>query len=161
MKGFYLVCLALVAAFLALALLGDGVPAVGGLLQRLPDELPGFVRSVGWGLRSSADWLMRLFRGNGSGLPPCPAAMYLALMNAVALVAMGVDKVKALVKAWRMPERTLFILAILGGSFGAWTGMYLFHHKTNAERKPHFVFGFPAIFVTHVALGYLAWRYLR
>ena len=55
---------------------------------------------------------------------------YLAIMNVIAFAAMGVDKSRAKRGAWRIPEKTLFSLSLLGGSIGALAGMYTFRHKT-------------------------------
>ena len=57
-------------------------------------------------------------------------AGYLVVLNVLALVLMGVDKRRAKRHAWRIPEATFFAVALLGGSAGAWAGMYLFRHKT-------------------------------
>ena len=73
---------------------------------------------------------------------------YLILANLVGLVLMGADKSKARRHRWRIPERVLFLSAILGGSLGATVGMWLFHHKT---RHWYFVVGMPAILVLQVA----------
>ena len=60
----------------------------------------------------------------------------------------------------RVPEKTLFLLALLGGSAGAWLGMKCFHHKT---RKWYFRFGIPAIFIAQAALlcALLVWSGAR
>lgn len=73
---------------------------------------------------------------------------YLILANLVGLVLMGADKSKARRHRWRIPERILFLSAILGGSLGATAGMWLFRHKT---RHWYFVVGMPAILVLQVA----------
>ena len=73
---------------------------------------------------------------------------YLILANLVGLVLMGADKSKARRHRWRIPERVLFLSALLGGSLGATVGMWLFHHKT---RHWYFVVGMPAILVLQVA----------
>ena len=49
-------------------------------------------------------------------------AAYLAVMNFIGFAAMGLDKYKAKAHAWRIPEKTLFLLSILGGSAGTWVG---------------------------------------
>ena len=72
---------------------------------------------------------------------------YLILANLVGLVLMGADKSKARRHRWRIPERILFLSAILGGSLGATAGMWLFRHKT---RHWYFVVGMPAILVLQV-----------
>lgn len=69
---------------------------------------------------------------------------YLAIMNVIAFAAMGVDKSRAKRGAWRIPEKTLFSLSLLGGSIGALAGMYTFRHKTKHLK---FVAGMPAVLV--------------
>ena len=70
------------------------------------------------------------------------AAAYLLVMNLIGFALMGADKRRAKRHAWRIPEKTLFLAAILGGSLGAWAGMYVFHHKT---KHRYFVVGMPLI----------------
>ena len=50
-------------------------------------------------------------------------AYYLLAINAVAFIMYGIDKYKAKKAKWRIPETTLLLLAVLGGSIGAWVGM--------------------------------------
>ncbi|MBC3940032.1 DUF1294 domain-containing protein [Anaerotruncus massiliensis (ex Liu et al. 2021)] len=76
-------------------------------------------------------------------------------VNAVGLAACGLDKWKAKRGAWRIPEKTLFFFAVIGGGWGVWAGMYLFRHKT---RRWYFVVGIPAI--TLAEYGLLAWALL-
>ena len=52
--------------------------------------------------------------------------IYLLLMNIAGFAAMGIDKCKAKAHAWRIPEKTLFGLSLLGGSAGTWAGMYAY-----------------------------------
>ena len=83
--------------------------------------------------------------------------IYLVLINLAAFVLMGLDKRKARKNLWRIPEKTLFLSAILGGSAGAIAGMYVFHHKT---RHWYFVIGMPLILV--IQIGLVIWLiYLR
>jgi uncharacterized membrane protein YsdA (DUF1294 family) len=51
-------------------------------------------------------------------------------------ILMGVDKSRALDRAWRVPERTFFTLALVGGAFGILLGSGIFRHKT---RKSSFI----------------------
>lgn len=74
---------------------------------------------------------------------------YLLLLNAAAFAAMGADKRKAIRGDYRIPERTLFLLSFIGGSLGAYTGMYCFRHKT---RHKKFVIGMPLILIFHLAV---------
>ena len=76
--------------------------------------------------------------------------IYLVLINLAAFILMGLDKRKAKKNLWRIPEKTLFLSAILGGSAGAIAGMYVFHHKT---RHWYFVIGIPLILVIQIGLG--------
>lgn len=76
--------------------------------------------------------------------------IYLAVINVAAFATFGADKSRAKKDAWRVPEKRLFLLALLGGSLGANLGMHLFHHKT---RHWYFRYGLPAIFAAQLALG--------
>ncbi len=75
--------------------------------------------------------------------------VYFAAVNITGLCLMGLDKYKAKKQAWRIPESTLFIMAIIGGSIGCILGMYAFRHKT---RHWYFVYGMPAILLLQIAL---------
>ena len=58
------------------------------------------------------------------------AGGYGALLNLLGLCLMAFDKRRARRGGHRIRERTLFLVAALGGSIGCWAGMYLFRHKT-------------------------------
>lgn len=75
---------------------------------------------------------------------------YLAAVNLVTFTVYGVDKAKARRGAWRVPEKTLFLLPLLGGSIGALLGMRTFRHKT---KHWYFVWGIPAILLAQIALA--------
>ncbi|MCI8893141.1 MAG: DUF1294 domain-containing protein [Lachnospiraceae bacterium] len=77
-------------------------------------------------------------------------AAYLILVNIISFLVMGLDKHRAKVHKWRVSEKTLFLLALLGGSAGSVLGMYTFHHKT---RHRYFVWGMPAILFLQIVLG--------
>lgn len=64
----------------------------------------------------------------------------------------GIDKWKAKRNRWRISEKMLLFLAIIGGSVGALAGMYIFHHKTLHKK---FVLGVPLILVIQVIIFYL------
>ena len=81
--------------------------------------------------------------------------IYLIIVILAALVLMYSDKQRSIRHHWRIPERTLFLSAIIGGSIGAIAGMYLFHHKT---RHWYFVIGMPAILVAQIAAWVLLFR---
>ncbi len=74
---------------------------------------------------------------------------YLICINLAGLAVMGLDKKRAIKHQWRIPESTLFLIALLGGGAGSIIGMQLFRHKT---RHWYFVWGMPAIFFIELAL---------
>lgn len=74
---------------------------------------------------------------------------YLLAINAVAFIMYGIDKYKAKKAKWRISEATLLLLAVLGGSIGAWMGMNVWHHKTMHKK---FKYGIPAILLMQIAL---------
>ncbi len=76
-------------------------------------------------------------------------AAYFIIMNIIGFALMGIDKYKAKKRAFRIPEATLFIVAIIGGSIGSILGMYAFRHKT---KHWYFVYGMPLIFVLQLIL---------
>ena len=74
---------------------------------------------------------------------------YLLAINAVTFIVYGIDKYKAKKAKWRISEATLLVLAVLGGSVGAWVGMKVWHHKTMHKK---FKYGIPAILLIQIAL---------
>ena len=84
---------------------------------------------------------------------------YLLLINLIALFLMWRDKRLAKKEnARRIPEKKLFLSALLGGSIGAIVGMRLFRHKT---RHWYFVVGMPAILLAQIALAVLLFVLLQ
>ena len=75
--------------------------------------------------------------------------LYVVAVNVVSFLMMGIDKRKAMKRAFRIPESTLFVLAIIGGSIGSIAGMHLFRHKT---RHWYFLYGMPVILALQVIL---------
>ena len=76
-------------------------------------------------------------------------AYYLLGINAVTFIVYGIDKYKAKKAKLLIPEATLLLLAVLGGSIGAWMGMKVWHHKTMHKK---FKYGIPAILLIQIAL---------
>ena len=76
-------------------------------------------------------------------------ACYLLAINAVTFIVYSIDKYKAKKAKWRISETTLLLLAVLGGSIGAWIGMKVWHHKTMHKK---FKYGIPAILLIQIAL---------
>ncbi len=82
--------------------------------------------------------------------------VYLIFMNLLAFLLMGLDKEKARRNRWRIPEKTLFLSAILGGSIGAILGMQVFRHKT---KHASFRIGMPCILIAQLGLAvYILFR---
>ncbi len=77
--------------------------------------------------------------------------VYFIIINLLSLFLMAEDKRRARRHLWRIPERTLFAAALVGGSVGALLGMYLLHHKT---RHWYFVIGMPLILTAQLAVGW-------
>jgi len=78
---------------------------------------------------------------------------YLIIINIVTFLVYGIDKWKARRSLWRIREASLLMLAVLGGSIGAWLGMKVWHHKTQHKK---FRYGIPAIIIIQlVIIGYL------
>ena len=75
--------------------------------------------------------------------------IYLLIINLAGFLAMFLDKQKAKKGKWRIPEKTLFLFAIAGGSIGTTLGMNLLRHKT---KHWYFKFGMPAILIIQIAL---------
>jgi uncharacterized membrane protein YsdA (DUF1294 family) len=83
-------------------------------------------------------------------------AVLLLVLNAITFFVYGIDKWKAKKGKWRISEATLLILAIIGGSIGAWLGIKVWHHKTMHKK---FKYGVPAIIVLQLIA--VAAYYLR
>ena len=76
--------------------------------------------------------------------------LFLLGMNILGFVLMFSDKRRAARGRWRIRERTLFLVAVFGGSLGSILGMCLFHHKT---KHWYFILGMPLIFLIQLAVG--------
>lgn len=92
--------------------------------------------------------LSKNYKNRGSKMWIRVMAVYVVGMNILGLLIMGIDKSKAKRHAWRIPEKALFGVSLLGGSIGTWAGMYIFHHKT---KHWYFVIGMPLILVLQLA----------
>lgn len=80
---------------------------------------------------------------------------YLSGINILAFLVFGLDKRKARKDRWRVPEATLLLLAVIGGSAGALLGMVVFRHKT---RHNKFRIGLPLILLAQLAVAVLLIR---
>jgi uncharacterized membrane protein YsdA (DUF1294 family) len=93
---------------------------------------------------------------------------YLIVINIVTFLVYGIDKwrstsgrllptgrKKAKQGSWRIPEATLLILALIGGSIGALLGMKVWRHKTQHKK---FKYGLPLILLAQIAIIYFICR---
>lgn len=82
--------------------------------------------------------------------------LYLLALSVLGFLMMGIDKWKAKRGKWRISEKTLFLIALLGGAIGSTIGMQVFHHKT---KHWYFKLGFPALAMLHIVLlaAYAYW----
>ena len=69
---------------------------------------------------------------------------YIVIINILTFIVYGIDKLKAKKGKWRIPESTLLLLAVFGGSIGAFLGMKVWHHKTMHKK---FKYGVPLIII--------------
>lgn len=74
---------------------------------------------------------------------------YLAVINLATLLIFGIDKLKSVRGKYRISEKTLLILCLLGGALGGLIAMILFNHKT---RKAKFFVIVPLLIIVHTAL---------
>lgn len=77
--------------------------------------------------------------------------IYLTFVNIITFIIYGVDKWKAKNNQWRIPEKRLLFLAVIGGSVGALAGIYIFHHKTLHKK---FTIGVPVILMLQLLFVY-------
>ena len=83
--------------------------------------------------------------------------IYLVIMNVLTFIIYGLDKLKAKRDGWRIPEATLLLLAVVGGSVGAKIAMELFHHKTLHKK---FKYGIPIIIIIQMMIAsYIIYKF--
>ena len=80
---------------------------------------------------------------------------YLIAINVITFLTYGFDKFKAKKGKWRIPESTLLLLPIIGGSIGAWFGIKVWHHKTLHKK---FKYGIPLIVIAQIAIAVYIFR---
>lgn len=80
---------------------------------------------------------------------------YVAIINTLAFIVYGIDKLKAKKGKWRIPESTLLLLAIIGGSIGAWFGIKVWHYKTLHKK---FKYGIPLIVIIQIVIAIYIFR---
>lgn len=78
--------------------------------------------------------------------------IYLLIVNVLTFILYGVDKYKAKHHHWRISERMLFAITMIGGAIGALLAMYIFRHKT---KTPLFKWGVPLILLIQALIAFL------
>ena len=73
----------------------------------------------------------------------------LLALNLITFITYGIDKRKAKKSRWRISESSLLLLALCGGSVGAWLGIKVWRHKTQHKK---FYIVIPLIMTLHFAL---------
>ena len=73
--------------------------------------------------------------------------IYLVIINIIGFLIMGIDKKRAKMMEWRIPEKIFFLITLFGGGIGTIIGMYTFKHKT---KKKYFTIGLPVILVIEI-----------
>ncbi|MBU6080179.1 DUF1294 domain-containing protein [Allobacillus halotolerans] len=76
-------------------------------------------------------------------------AGWLVIINFIGFIVMGIDKRKARLRHYRIPESRIWTIALIGGALGAWAGMNVFRHKT---KHIQFAFGLPLITLVWAAV---------
>lgn len=74
---------------------------------------------------------------------------YLLIINLTGFIIMFIDKSRSIHKEWRVPEKNLIGLSVIGGSIGMLLGMYIFRHKTKHKK---FTIGIPFILIIQFSL---------
>lgn len=82
---------------------------------------------------------------------------YYAILNLLGFYSMAADKKKAKKHEWRTPEKTLLLIAFLGGALGSFIGMQMMRHKT---KHAQFVILVPLFLILHIGLiGFLLYKF--
>ncbi len=80
--------------------------------------------------------------------------LYILIINIAGVIVMKADKSASRIEGKRrVPEKTLFLIAFLGGAAGIYAGMKRFRHKTLHKS---FKYGIPAILILHFLLLFAA-----
>lgn len=80
--------------------------------------------------------------------------LYYLVLNVALYAAMAMDKTRAVKNRRRIPEKTLFLMAVLGGGIGGFVGMFTRHHKT---KHIDFYVVYAITTVMHILLWFLLW----
>ena len=83
--------------------------------------------------------------------------IYIILINLIAYIILCFDKYQSKKKGSRIPEHSLFFIALLLGALGIYLGMKTpIHHKA---AKASFKLGIPLLIVLNAICVYLIYRF--
>ena len=83
--------------------------------------------------------------------------IYIVIMSLAGYISMWSDKRRAIKGKYRISEKALFVIALLGGSIGSVMGMKKFRHKT---KHWYFKYGMPAILILQILLAAAIFYYM-
>ena len=83
---------------------------------------------------------------------------YLIIINILAFILFGIDKMKAEKNQWRVSESTFIILGFLGASMRILIGMVIFKHKLS---KKKFYIGIPLMLILNKFLELAILNYIK
>lgn len=73
--------------------------------------------------------------------------IYLCVINIIAIIVCTADKIKAQLNKWRISEKTLLAISVIGGALGMYITMLIIRHKTKHKT---FMIGLPFLILVHV-----------
>ena len=73
--------------------------------------------------------------------------IYLCAINIIAIIVCAADKIKAQLNKWRISEKTLLAISVIGGALGMYITMLIIRHKTKHKT---FMIGLPFLILVHV-----------
>nr|WP_294681125.1 DUF1294 domain-containing protein [uncultured Anaerotignum sp.] len=77
---------------------------------------------------------------------------YYLLINLILYFTMALDKRRAIKDGWRIPEKNLYLLAVLGGGVGGLLAMVFKHHK---NKHLDFILTYTVTAILHMVVAFL------
>src|SRR2546428_8598987 len=88
-----------------------------------------------------------MFECISSNLPLEILGIWLLLTGVIGFFAMGIDKARATYGEWRISEKTLFTMALVGGFWGVVLTSLALHHQSSKLSLPLLAYGISALLV--------------
>ena len=83
--------------------------------------------------------------------------IYLCVINIIAIIVCAADKIKAQLNKWRISEKTLLAISVIGGALGMYITMLIIRHKTKHVK---FMLGIPLIIIAQIAAIAAVWYFI-